>query len=279
MAEIIIIRESDLDNNTIKVVDNKVTAPGAEFKVLDKYPAPVDTDTHYVVSKHQYLQHVETGAIMEATYFEMKERPAPQQERFLDTPVAEVNTAADNFIIKATSAIDGHQYNEVVGAFNRADYTRAKDFNEKHVGQKLTFTTPERFSTAGEPGKILPTTVEVDYPQLSYKEGTEKATLNVVNGDPDLTITYYDPAIGNDAYGITKTVHYKLYDYSGKVYEGTKTFTGNSVTGEILAGDIDYVKTNIWKIEYAVDPFHVSSFFGDVTVASQAITQEIGDHL
>ena len=276
---IIIIRESDLDDKTVKVVDGKVTAPGAEFKVLDKYPTPVDTDTHYYVSKHQYLQHVETGAIMEATYFEMKERPAPQQERFLDTPVAEVNTTADNFIIKATSAIDGHQYNEVVGAFNRADYTSAKDFNEKHVGQKLTFITPERFSTAGEPGKILPTTVEVDYPQLPYKEGTEKATLNVVNGDTDLRINYDDPAISNDAYGITKTVHYKLYDYSGKVYEGTKTFTGNSVTGETLAGDIDYVKTNIWKVEYAVDPFHISSFFGDVTVASQAITQEIGDHL
>lgn len=279
MAEIIIIRESDLDNNTIKVVDNKVTAPGAEFKVLDKYPTPVDTDTHYYVSKHTYLQHVETGAIMEATYFEMKERPAPQQERFLDTPVAEVNTLSDNFIIKATSAIDSHQYNEVVGAFNRADYTNAKDFNEKHAGQKLTFTTPERFSGNAEPGKILPTTIEVDYPQLPYKEGTEKATLDVVNGDPDLRITYDDPAIGNDAYGITKTVHYKLYDYSGKVYEGTKTFTGNSVTGETLAGDIDYVKTNIWKVEYAVDPFHISSFFGDVTVAPQAITQEIGDHL
>lgn len=277
--EIIIIREADLDNKTIKVIDNKVTAPGAEFKVLDKYPTPVDTDTHYYVSNHKYLQHVETGAIMEATYFEMKERPAPQQERFLDTPVAEVNTLSDNFIIKATSAIDGHQYNEYVGAFNRADYTSAKDFNEKHTGQKLTFTTPERFSGNAEPGKILPTTVEVDYPQLPYKEGTEKATLNVLNGDPDLRITYDDPAIGNEAYGITKTVHYKLYDYSDKVYEGTKTFTGNSVTGETLAGDIDYVKTNIWKVEYAVDPFHVSSFFGDVTVASQAITQEIGDHL
>ena len=276
---ITIIRESDLDDKTIKVVDNKVTAPGAEFKVLDKYPTPVDTDTHYAVSKHQYLQHIETGAILEATYIEMKERPAPQQERFLDTPVAEVNTLADNFIIEATSVIDGHHYNEAVGAFNRADYTNARDFNEKHVGQKLTFTTPERFSTVGEPGKILPTTVEVDYPQLPYKEGTEKATLNVANGDPDLRINYDDPVIGNDAYGITKTVHYKLYDYSGKVYEGTKTFVGNSVTGEILAADIDYDKTNIWKVEYAVDPFHISSFFGDVTVAPQAITQEISDHL
>lgn len=277
--EITIIRESDLDDKTVKVVGGKVTAPGAEFKVLDKYPTPVDTDTHYYVREHQYLQHVETGAIMEATYFEMKERPAPQQERFLDTPVAEVNTLSDNFVIKAASAIDGHTYNEVVGAFNRADYTNAKDFNEKHVGQKLTFTTPERFSGNAEPGKILPTTIEVDYPQLPYKEGTEKATLTVFIGDPDLRITYDDPAIDNDAYGITKTVHYKLYDYSGKVYEGTKTFVGNSVTGETLAADIDYVRTNIWKVEYAVDPFHISSFFGDVTVAPQAITQEIGDHL
>nr|DAP73719.1 MAG TPA: hypothetical protein [Caudoviricetes sp.] len=276
---ITIIRESDLDAKTVKVVDGKVTAPGAEFEVLDKYPIPVDTDTHYFVTKHQFLRHVETGAIMEATYFEMKERPAPQQERFEDTPVVEVNPAADNFIIKAVSAIDGHRYNEVVGAFNRADYTSTKDFNEKHAGQKLTFTTPERFSGNAEHGKILPTAVEVDYPQLPYIEGTENATLNVANDEPDLRITYDDPVIGNEAYGITKTVHYKLYDYSGKVYEGTKTFTGNSVTGETLAGDIDYVKTNIWKVEYAVDPFHISSFFSDVTVASQAITQEISDHL
>lgn len=276
---ITIIRESDLDDKTIKVVDGKVTAPGAEIEVLDKYPAQQDTDTHYHVASQKYLRHVETGAFWEVTVTEMKERPAPQQEHFLYTPVAEVNPADDNFIIKATSAIDGHHYNEAVGSFNRADYTSAKDFNEKHVGQKLTFTTPERFSTSSDKSKILPTTVELDYPQLPYKEGTEKATLNVANGDPDLRITYDDPAIGNDAYGITKTVHYKLYDYSGKVYEGTKTFTDNNVTGETLAGDIDYVRTNIWKVEYAVDPFHISSFFGDVTVAPQAITQEIGDHL
>lgn len=276
---ITIIRESDLDDKTIKVVGDKVTAPGAEFEVSNIPPNAQDTDTHYVVRGIKYLKHVETGVYWQASTIEMKERPAPQQERFLGTPVAEANTLADNFIIKATSAIDGYKYNEVVDAFNRADYTSAKDFNEKHSGQKLTFTTPERFDTGAEPGKILPTTVEVDYPQLPYKEGTENATLNVANGDPDLRITYDDAGIGNDASGITKTVHYKLYDYSGKVYEGTKTFTGNSVTGETLAGDIDYVKTNIYKVEYAVDPFHTTSFFGDVTVAPQAITYETGDYL
>lgn len=276
---IIIIRESDLDDKTVKVVDGKVSAPGAEIEVLDKYPTLADTDTHYVVTEQKYLRHVETGAIWSAAVIKMKERPAPQQEYFLGTPVAEVNTVADNFTIEATSAIDGHHYNEVVGAFNRADYTSAKDFNEKHAGQKLTFTTPERFSGNAEPGKILPTTVEVDYPQLPYKEGTSKATLNLHNVDPDLRITYDDDGIGRDAEGVTKTIHYKLYDFSGKVYEGTKTFVGNSVTGDTLADDIDYVKSNIWKVEYSIDPFHVTSFFGDVTVEPQALTYEIGDHL
>lgn len=275
---VIIIRENDLDDKTIKVVDGKVTAPGAVIEVLDKSTL-VDTETHYVKTTPRIVIHRESGATWDANIVELVERSAPQQERFSDTPVAEVNELANNFIVRATSAIDGHHYNEVVGAFNRADYINAKDFNEKHAGQKLTFTTPERFATSDDKGKVLPTTVEVDYPQLPYKEGTEKATLNVVSGDPDLRITYDDVVIGTSAEGVTKTIHYKLYDYSGKVYEGTKTFTGNSVTGETLADDIDYVKSNIWKVEYAVDPFHITSFFGDVTVASQAITYETGDHL
>lgn len=267
-----------VDDETVKLVDGKVTSPGSVLEFVDPTTL-VDTDTHYVKRTSRHVIHRETGAMWDTTVVEMVERPAPQQERLADTPVAEVNPAADNFIIKATSAIDGYNYNKVAGTFNHADFTSAKDFNEKHVGQKLTFTTPERFSTAGEPGKILPTTVELDYPQLPYKEGTENATLEVVSGNPDLHITYDYAAIGSDAYGITKTVHYKLTSYSGKVYEGTKTFTGNEVSGETLAHDIDYNKYEIWKVEYAVDPFHVSSFFGDLTVTPQSITKEIGDHL
>lgn len=276
---IIIIRESDLDNDTIKVVDGKVAAPGAEFEILDKYPTPADTDTHYAVTSHKYIRHVETGAIMEANFVEMKERPAPRQEYFLGTPTAEVNKVANNFTIEATSAIDGYKYNEVVGAFNREDYTDAKDFNEKHVGQKLTFTTPERFSGNAEPGKILPTTVELDYPQLPYTEGTSLATLSASYGNPDLGINYDDASVGNEAFGITKTVHYKITMYSGKVYEGTKTFTGNGVTADTLANDIDYDKQSVSKVEYAVDPFNVSYFFGNVTVAPAAIERVVGDYL
>ncbi len=276
---IIIIRESDLDNNTIKVVDGKVAAPGAEFEILDNYPTPADTDTHYVVTGNKYIRHVESGAIIEANFVEMKERPAPRQEYFLGTPTAEVNKVANNFTIAATSAIDGYKYNEAVGAFNRDDYTDAKDFNEKHAGQKLTFTTPERFSTGGDRGKILPTTIEVDYPQLPFAEGTSLATLSAAYGNPDLSINYDDASVGAEAYGVTKTVHYKITMYSGKVYEGTKTFTGNGITADTLADDIDYDKLQVLKVEYAVDPFQVSYFFGNVTVAPAAIERVVGDVL
>lgn len=279
MAAIIIIRESDLDDKTIKVVGGKVAAPGAEFEILDKYPTPADTDTHYVVTGHKHIRHVETGAIIEANFVEMKERTAPQQEYFLGTPTAEVNKAANNFTVSATSAIDGYNYNEVVGAFNRADYTNAKDFNEKHVGQKLTFTTPERFSNSAGKGKILPTTIEVDYPQLPFTEGTSLATLSASYGNPDLSINYDDASVGDGAFGITKTVHYKITMYSGKVYEGTKNFTGNGVPADVLVNDIDYDKQRVSKVEYAVDPFNVSYFFGNVTVAPEAIIRVIGDFL
>lgn len=279
MAAIIIIRESDLDDKTIKVVDNKVTAPGAEFEVLDNFPTPADTDTHYVARDLKYLRHVETGAVFQAYIMKMVERPAPRQEYFLGTPTAEVNQAANNFTIKATSAIDGYKYNEVVGAFNPADYADAKDFNDKHAGKKLSFTTPERFSTGSDRGKILPTTVEVDYPQLPFNDGTSLATLSASYGNPDLTINYDDASVGNEAFNITKTVHYKITMYNGKVFEGTKTFTGNGVTGDTLANDIDYDKQSVSKVEYAVDPFQVTSFYGDVTVAPEAIEREIGDIL
>lgn len=278
MAAIIIIRESDLDNNTIKVVDGKVAAPGATLEIVDPTTL-VDTDTHYVKRTPRHVLHRESGAMWDATIVEWVERPAPRQEYILGTPTAEVNKLANNFTVKAESAIDGHLYNEVVGAFNRDDYTDARDFNAKHAGQKLSFNTPERFSTGPDKGKILPTTVEVDYPQLPYDEGTSLATLSAYYGNPDLTINYDDASVGADASAITKTVHYKLYSYSGKVYEGTKTFTGNSVTGETLADDIDYDKTSIWKVEYSVDPFQVSYFFGNVTVAPEAIIRDIGDHL
>ena len=280
MAAIIIIRESDLDDKTIKVVDGKVAAPGAEIEVLDSYDVQ-DTDTHYSVRSDKFLKHVQTGAVWGASVVEMRERGATVTEHFTNTPTAVFNysVAQGWFESNATSAVDGKAYSKVLGEFNLADYTNAKDFNEKHVGQKLQFTVEDRFSEVGDKPKVLGTTVEIDYPQLPFTEGTSLATLGAYLGNPNLTINYDDRAVAEAAKSVEKTVHYKITMMKGQVYEGTKTFTDNSVTGDTLADDIDYYSSGVQTVEYAVDPFKVTYFFGDVTVAPEAITREIADYL
>ena len=277
---IIIIRESDLDNNTIKVVDGKVAAPGAEIEVLDNFDTQ-DTDTHYAVKSDKYLKHVQTGAVWEAAVVEMRERGATVTEHFISTPTAVFNYTTSNgwFESTATSAVDGKTYTKQLDRFDFADYTSAKDFNEKHTGQKLQFTVEDRFSEVGDKPKVLGTTVEIDYPQLPFNEGTSLATLSASYGDPNLTINYDDKAVAATAQGITKTVHYKITMYSGKVYEGTKSFTGKYITAETMAEDIDFSPSHVSKVEYAVDPFQVSYFFGNVTVAPAAIERVVGDVL
>lgn len=280
MAAIIIIRESDLDDKTIKVVDGKVAAPGAEIEVLDSFDAQ-DTDTHYAVKSDKYLKHVQTGAVWQAKVVEMRERGATVTEHFTNTPTAVFGYSAGRgwFESNATSAVDGKAYFKVLGEFQFADYTNAKDFNEKHAGQKLQFTVEDRFSEVGDKPKVLGTTVEIDYPQLPFNDGTSLATLSASYGNPDLTINYDDQAVAAAAHGVTKTVHYKITMMSGRVFEGTETFTSNGVTAEELARDLDYDKQSVGKVEYAVDPFQVSYFLGNVTVAPEAITRVIGDSL
>ena len=277
---IIIIRESDLDDKTIKVVDGKVAAPGAEIDVLDSFDAQ-DTDTHYAVKSDKFLKHVQTGAVWQAEVVEMRERGATVTEHFASTPSAVFRFTNSNgwFVVNATSAVDGKAYSKTLGEFQFADYTNAKDFNEKHAGQKLQFTVEDRFSGVGDKPKVLGTTVELDYPQVPFNEGTSLATLSASYGDPNLTINYDDNAVAAAAYSVTKTAHYKITMYNGKVYEGTKTFTGHYITAENLAEDIDFVSSNVGKVEYSVDPFQVSYFFGNVTVAPEAITRVIGDSL
>lgn len=280
MAEIIIIRESDLDNNTIKVVGGKVAAPGAEIEVLDNFEVD-DTDTHYHVVQHKYLKHVQTGAVWQAGVVEMRERGATVTEHFTSTPSAVFNYTDGRgwFESNATSAVDGKAYSKTLGEFQFADYASGKDFNEKHAGQKLQFTVEDRFSEVGDKPKVLGTTVEVDYPQLPFTEGTAIATLGAYAGDPNLAINYDDRDVAEAAKSVEKTVHYKITMMSGRVYEGTKKFTGNNVTGDTLANDIDYYGSGVQTVEYSVDPFKVTYFFVDVTVAPEAITREIADHL
>lgn len=289
MAEIIIIRESDLDNNTIKVVNKKVTVPGAEIAVLDSYDLQ-DNDTHYVEKKNKYLKHVETGAVWPASIAVLKERAAPRNEeltadsvttfRMDDGEGAEISVAP-------TSAISGQSHprvkkdlgNIVDGTGIFVQYANAKEANAALANEKLTFTTNEYFAdnVEGKP-KILATTFELPYPELPYKEGKADASLVAQSIDGSAALQFADPVLSTKQNNIEKTYHYRFVSVTGQEYEGTFKTTANSVRVKDCEPSLEWYQ--IARATYTVEPYNVEYFFGNEEVSPDAVTVEnLVDHL
>lgn len=289
MAEIIIIRESDLDNNTIKVVNKKVTVPGAEIAVLDSYNLQ-DTDTHYVEKKDKYLKHVETGAVWPASIAVLKERAAPRNEELTADSVVEFSMPDGEIAVISVSprsAISNQYHSRVkkdigdivggTGIF--AQYANAKEANAALANEKLTFTTNEYFAdnVEGKP-KILATTFELPYPELPYKEGKVDASLVAQSFDGSATLTFTDPVVSSKQKNIEKTYHYKFVSVTGQEYEGTFKGTENIVRVKDCEPSLDWYQ--VARATYSVEPFNVEYFFGNVEVAPAAVTVEnLVDHL
>lgn len=289
MAEIIIIRESDLDNNTIKVVNKKVTVPGAEIEVLDSYDLQ-DSDTHYVVKENKYLKHVETGAVWPASIAVLKERAAPRNEELTADSVVEFSMPDGEIaVISVTprSAISNQYHLRVkkdigdivanTGIF--AQYANAKEANAALVNEKLTFTTNEYFAdnVEGKP-KILATTFELPYPELPYNEGKADATLVTQSFDGSARLQFKDPSLSSKQNTIEKTYHYKFVSVTGQEYEGTFKSTGTDVRVKDCEPSLEWYQ--IARATYSVEPFRVDYFFGNVEVAPDAVTVEnLVDHL
>lgn len=288
MAEIIIIRESDLDNNTIKVVNKKVTVPGAEIAVLDSYDLQ-DNDTHYVEKKDKYLKHVETGAVWPASIAVLKERAAPRNEELTPESTAVFATGSEDnqWNFKLTSAISGYtipvsprkagNYTGSTGIF--AQYANAKEANAALANEKLTFTTNEYFAdnVEGKP-KILATTFELPYPELPYKEGKADASLVAQNIDGSAALQFADPVLSTKQNNIEKTYHYRFVSVTGQEYEGTFKTTANSVRVKDCEPSLEWYQ--IARATYSVEPFNVEYFFGNEEVAPDAVTVEnLVDHL
>lgn len=289
MAAIIIIRESDLDNNTIKVVNKKVTVPGAEIEVLNSYDLH-DTDTHYVAKEDKYLKHVETGAVWPASIAVIKERAAPRNEELTADSVANFQSADGEIYeisVAPISAISGQSHPRVkkeigditsdTGIF--AQYANAKEANAALTNEKITFTTNEYFAdnVEGKP-KILATTFELPYPEIPYNEGKADAQLVTDSADGSVRLRFTDSALSTKQTLTEKTYHYKFVTVDGQTYEGT------------FKGSIDYVRIqdcepslawyNLARATYSVEPFHVDYFFGNVEVAPAAVTVKNSvDHL
>lgn len=288
MAEIIIIRESDLDAKTVKVVDGKVAAPGAEIEVLDSFEKQ-DTDTHYYEGSTKFLKHVETGAVWQAEIGKMKERAAPRNEELTpeSTAVFFKGSEANQWSFNLTSAISGNtisvptreagNYTDNTGIF--AQYANAKEANAALANEKLTFTTNEYFAdnVEGKP-KILATTFELPYPELPYKEGKADAKLVGQSFDGSATLQFADSVLLSKQNRIEKTYHYKFVSVTGQEYEGTFKTTANSVRVKNCEPSLEWYQ--IARATYSVEPFNIEYFFGNEEVAPDAVTVEnLVDHL
>ena len=284
-----VITKDDLDEKTIKVKDNKLSAPGAEIEVLDNYDLQ-DTDTHYVEKKDKYLKHVETGAVWPASIAILKERAAPRNEELTADSVAEFGMPDDEIAvisISPRSAISGQYHlsvkkeiGDIVGGTGIfAQYANAKEANAGLAGEKITFTTNEYYANSvdGKP-KILATTFELPYPELPYNEGKADAQLVTQSYDGSAKLTFADPVLSTKQSGIEKTYHYKFVDAMGKEYEGTFKSTASSVRVEDCEPSLRWY--NLARATYSVEPFNVDYFFGNEEVAPAAVTIEnLVDHL
>lgn len=288
MAEIIIIRESDLDAKTVKVVDGKVAAPGAEIEVLDSFEKQ-DTDTHYYEGSTKFLKHVETGAVWQAEIGKMKERATPRNEEFTPESTAVFVTSMEDNLweFNLTSAISGYtihvspqkagNYTDSTGIF--AQYANAKEANAAFANEKLTFTTNEYFAdnVEGKP-KILATMFELPYPELPYKEGKADAKLVAQSFDGSADLQFADPVLSTKQNNIEKTYHYRFVSVTGQEYEGTFKTTANSVYVKNCEPSLEWYQ--IARATYSVEPFNVEYFFGNEEVAPDAVTVEnLVDHL
>lgn len=291
---IIIIRESDLDDKTIKVVGGKVAAPGAEIEVLDSYEA-LDTDTHYYVAEGKYLRHVETSAVWKANIAVKKERGAPVNEQLKGTVSlthVPVNVSEIELLLRDTSTYEGNILSAIDDAkisdpvrVVRTDFDSAKAFNEYAKTHKYEFTTTERFATNGDKPKVLATTFEFSYPELPYKEGEVVSNIGVTGIDGGFA--FDTNAFNEGVSGITsavqnveKTVHYTITFRDGKTESGTTTFTGfgkslREISERVNLDGVDAVE----KVKATSEPFRVKWLYGDITVPASTDEQYVGDRL
>lgn len=285
----VVITKDDLDEKTIKVKDNKLSAPGAEIEVLDSYDLR-DTDTHYVEKKDKYLKHVETGAVWPASIAVMKERAAPRNEELTADSVVEFSMSAGEIAtisVNPRSAISGQHHilvkkeigDIISGTGIFAQYANAKEANAALANEKLTFTTNEYFANnvEGKP-KILATTFELPYPELTYKEGKADAKLVTQSFDGSATLTFAEPVVSSKQNSIEKTYRYKFVSVMGQEYEGTFKSTVSSVRVKDCEPSLEWYQ--IARATYSVEPFRVDYFFGNEEVAPDAVTVEnLIDHL
>ena len=304
MAEQIVFG-ADIDNVTIKVVDNKLTAVGGsntenEFEVVTNYVDPVEDDEFYIESTEAKILHNPTQLLVNAYKKEKKPRSAPVNERLDREITATVSTYGDIINVMVDTGVIGNPVSQVDGKvlgyfdynsantsieLNKNDYASAKAFNEANTGKTFTLTTAKRYATSEGHPVVRPTEIQVPYPKLPY---TEENLTTTPDHDKHYIYSYVDrpgfissenSAIYNQYFNDLQSsgklqiqAHYKLTLEDNRVIEGDHTFHETELNREEVPDYADNM-SNIVSQEWTFSPITVQGFYGKFVVTPGVYTQ------
>lgn len=304
MAEQIVFG-ADIDNVTIKVVDNKLTAVGGsntenEFEVVTNYVDPVEDDEFYIESTEAKILHKPTQLLVNAYKKEKKPRSAPVNERLDREITATVSTYGEIINVMVDTGAIGNPISQVDGKvlayfdynsantsveLNKNDYASAKAFNEANAGKTFTVTTAKRYATSEGHPVVRPTEIQVSYPKLPY---TEENLTTTPDHDKHYIYSYVDrpgfiSSENSAIYGqyfndlqssgkLQIQAHYKLTLEDNRVIEGDHTFHETELNREEIPDYADNIG-NIVSQEWTFNPITVQGFYGKFVVTPGVYTQ------
>lgn len=297
-----VVFDTDLDETTIRVDDNKVVVvPDEEIKALESYSAPVEDDTHYVVTKERWFRHVETGAVWKAFNHVPETRSAPVSESFVSGPAFDakfttVNVNDDNLELtladaEITSAIDNKVgkpseffTNVPVEHFSKSGFENAKAFNEAHADSKYRVTTKKRYAESTGHPIVQETTLELPYPKLPYAEQNVTTTSNynahqIFLGFDQTDVSSENLSVYTQYFNdlqysgrLQIQAHYKLTLEDNRVIEGDHTFYSTVADRQEVPNYMDNI-ININSQEWTFSPITVQGFYGKFVVTTGVFTQ------
>lgn len=297
-----VVFDTDLDETTIRVDDNKVVVvPDEEIEALESYSAPVEDDTHYVATKERWFRHVETGAVWKAFNHVSETRSAPVSESFVSGPAFDakfttVNVNDDNLELtladaEITSAIDNKVgkpseffTNVPVEHFSKSGFENAKAFNEAHADSKYRVTTKKRYAESTGHPIVQETTLELPYPKLPYAEQNVTTTPNY--GAHQIFLGFDQTDVSSENLSVYTQyfndlqysgrlqiqAHYKLTLEDNRVIEGDHTFYSTVADRQEVPDYMDNIG-NINSQEWTFSPITVQGFYGKFVVTAGVFTQ------
>ena len=261
----------NIDNATVILKENgELAVPGAVMEVVDFDSLLQPNDTHYVTTEDKWLRHVQTGAEWQVSVTTLHERGAPRDEELTSAlvPTLSLSESTDARLAfkvpNVRSAVDGENvyFKENPLLVDRTAYANAEAFNAANL--KGVFTSPSRFSSAGNQPLLHETNFEVALPKLPFGDHTVTFNLREAGGhgsQANYFESFVEPAVRvavQKLYEMPVTLTCEITDLDGITSNGTYTTERGP---DIVLRSINSSQKQVWNAA----PITIDTFFGRVT--------------